>query len=66
MNKKELIEALKDYPNDTEIRVWRWTRGGSKFNLIHPTLTNNPIVRPDVFDVSIQREVTDLMRELKK
>ena len=66
MNKKELIEALKKYPDDTEIRVWTWTKKGSKYYLTNPTLTNNPNVRTDCFDLAMACEVSDLMAEVKK
>ena len=65
MNKKELIEALKKYPDDTEIRVWTWTKKGSKYYLTNPTLTNNPNVRTDCFDLAMACEVSDLMAEVK-
>lgn len=65
MNKKELIEALKKYPDDTEIRVWAWTKKGSKYYLTNPTLTNNPNVRTDCFDLAMACEVSDLMAEVK-
>ena len=65
MNKKELLKALEQYPDETEIRIWEWTSSGSKYYLTNPTLTNNPETRPDRFDlVAGYREVTDSMSEL--
>jgi len=65
MNKKELLKALEQYPDETEIRIWEWTSSGSKYYLTNPTLTNNPETRPDRFDlVADYREVTDSMSEL--
>ena len=66
MNKKQLIEALNKYPDDAEVRIWTWTKNGSKYFLTNPTLTNNPDVRADCFDLSLACEVTDLMRELRR
>lgn len=66
MNKKELIEALKNYPDEAEIRVWTWTKKGSKYYLTNPTLSNNPNVRTDCFDLAMACEVSDLMAEVKK
>ena len=66
MNKKQLIEALNEYPDDAEIRIWKWTSSGSKYYLTNPTMTNNPDVRSDCFDLSLAGEVTDLMREVRR
>ena len=65
MTKKDLIEALTRYPDDAEIRIWKWTKNGSKFYLTNPTMTNNPDVRTDCFDLCLGPQVTDLMMELK-
>ena len=61
MNKKQLLDALSQYPDDAEIRIWKWTSSGSKYYLTNQTLTNNPITHPERFDLSIAYEVTDSM-----
>ncbi|MEL7626952.1 MAG: hypothetical protein AAGU15_08855 [Anaerolineaceae bacterium] len=63
MNKKELIEALKDYPDNAEIRIWRWTKTGSKYYLTNPTLSNNVSIYPGNFDLGIGRAVSETMVE---
>lgn len=54
MNKKQLIEMLKDYPEDTEIALWRWTEDGSKWFYLNPCCTNDPIKKR--FDILISSE----------
>ena len=67
MTKKELLKALEQYPDETEIRIWRWTSSGSKFYLTTPTLNNNPEIRPARFDIVADYiEVTDDMSELSR
>jgi hypothetical protein len=63
MTKKDLLKALEQYPDDTEIRIWDWTSSGSKYYLTNPTLTNNPTSHPERFDLSRAYEVRNDMRE---
>ena len=42
MNKKELLEALKNYPNNAEIVIWEYTKDGSKHYFTNPTCQNDP------------------------
>lgn len=51
MNKKELIEALKGYPDSTEIIIWTWTDAGAKRYYTNRALTNDPVVRPESFEL---------------
>ena len=53
MNKKQIIEALKDYPDEAEIVLWRWTDEGSKRYYINPTCGNDPIKRPERYEVLV-------------
>ncbi len=53
MNKKQLLEALSNYPDDTEIVVWTWTKAGSKYYYANPTLTNNPETKPARYELSL-------------
>ena len=53
MTKKQLIEALKNYPDTTEIVVWTWTEKGSKYYWTNATLTNNPEARPERFELCL-------------
>jgi len=65
MTKKDLLKALEQYSDETEIRIWEWTSSGSKYYLTNPTLTNNPEIYPARFDlVAGYIEVTDNMSEL--
>ena len=67
MTKKDLLKALEQYPDETEIRIWKWTSSGSKYYLTNPTLTDNPETQPARFDlVADYIEVTDSMNELAK
>jgi len=42
MTKKELIEALTSFPDDTEIVIWKWTSGGADEHTFQPVLNNQP------------------------
>lgn len=66
MTKKDLLKALEQYPDETEIRILRWTSSGSKYNLAVPTLNNNPEALPARFDLTAGYiEVTYNMTELE-
>ncbi len=66
MTKKELLKALEQYPDDTEIRIWKWTESGLKFFLTNEILNNDPNIRPARFDLFDSDEVTYNMSELEK
>ena len=53
MNKKQLIDYLSDYDDETEIMVWRWTEDGDKYYYTNPTLTNSAEKNPDRFELSL-------------
>lgn len=59
MTKGELIDALKRYPDNAEIRLLRWTPRGYRYYLTNPTLSNNPDIRTDCFDICVGPRVTD-------
>jgi len=64
VNKKELIDALKDYPDEAEIRIWRWTDNGSEYYLTNPTLSNNPSIHPGTFDLGLDRLIPEATAEV--
>ena len=51
MTKQQIIEALKNYPDDAEIIIWEWTNTGSKRYYTERTLTNDPEKRPGSFEI---------------
>jgi hypothetical protein len=59
MNKKEFLKALKKYPDDTEIRLWRWTDNGSEYYQTNPSISNNPYIHPETFELVIGRLIRD-------
>jgi len=42
MNKKQLLQALEDYPDDTEIVLWVWTGEASKETHLALAGNNSP------------------------
>ena len=64
MNKKELINALKDYPDGTEIRLWRWTDNGSEYCQTNPAMNNNPDIHPETFELVIGRLIPEATAEV--
>lgn len=59
MNKKQIIEALKDYPDEAEIVLWGWTDEGSKCYYLNPTCGNDPIKRPLLYKVLVAYRVEE-------
>ena len=59
MNKKQIIEALKDYPEEAEIVLWRWTDEGSKRYYLNPTCGNNPVEKPQRYEVLVACRVDE-------
>jgi hypothetical protein len=57
MTKQELIKALKNYPDNAEIVVWQWTKDESKYYYTQQTLSNDPITRPERFEITRSSEI---------
>jgi YHS domain-containing protein len=58
MTKRELIDALKNYPNDAEIVIWEWTKDGSKYYFTNPTCQNDPSKDNTKFAIHAAFELT--------
>lgn len=59
MNKKQLIESLKDYNDETEIVLWRWTDEGSKRYFLNPTCGNDPTEKPEYYEVLVGYRIVE-------
>ena len=65
MNKRKLIDALENYPDEAEIRLWRWTDNGSEYYRTFPKLNNNPDIHPETFDLAIGRLIPEETAEAR-
>ena len=54
-----IIEALKDYPEEAEIVLWRWTDEGSKRYYLSPTCGNDPVEKPQRYEVLVAYRIEE-------